>query len=158
MTQRFDLDALQALIEDGRRRDLPGKQIAASILKLLEDPVWVKAMPPSCARSDSPPHTRGGGAKPGRRVWSNQPPGRGRGPLPPRLVDRRRAPRNAEVTQDGRARPAADGSSPSTRDRRLRAVSLAQLRAECLNLTLVLFLQFPLQRPHRLGKLLSILA
>jgi DNA-binding transcriptional ArsR family regulator len=44
MTQRFDADALQAVIEDGRRRDLSSTQIATSILQLLEDPVWGKAM------------------------------------------------------------------------------------------------------------------
>jgi len=44
MVHRFDGDALQAVIEDGRRRDLPSEQFAASILKLLEDPVWAKAM------------------------------------------------------------------------------------------------------------------
>jgi DNA-binding transcriptional ArsR family regulator len=44
MTQRFDVVALEALIEDARRRELSSKEIAAAILALSEDPVWAKAM------------------------------------------------------------------------------------------------------------------
>lgn len=44
MTERFDAATLEALIEDGRRRELPSNEIAAEILALSEDPVWAKAM------------------------------------------------------------------------------------------------------------------
>jgi DNA-binding transcriptional ArsR family regulator len=44
MTEWFDAATLEALIEDGRRRELPSKEIAAAILALSEDPVWAKAM------------------------------------------------------------------------------------------------------------------
>jgi DNA-binding transcriptional ArsR family regulator len=44
MPERFDVATLEALIEDGRRRELPSEEIAAEILVLSQDPVWAKAM------------------------------------------------------------------------------------------------------------------
>jgi DNA-binding transcriptional ArsR family regulator len=44
MAERFDAGTLEALIEEGRRRDLPSEEIAAEILALSEDPVWARAL------------------------------------------------------------------------------------------------------------------